>query len=415
MPIQSSQTLEFGEFVLYPSEKILLHLDKAVRLNGVDFEILSYLARHPNVPISENDLIEAGWGKEAKLAPGNVSHHISKIRKRIGCDARRPKFIRTLYNYKKNAYCFIGQVRALEKDLPDSGSIVAEQPRGGRYKLTAHFFAPIFLGQDIYRRLTLADADSDWGENKIWDVESAKLRIYPTGVGVWQLAKSGSFSRVWQIAAWRKQIYREIMDRKHPLWSHTRELLRSMGETKLRDEFSKPGYVFSAIALESSTVKQSESITNALKAMCELTSFESNDPELNEKREIQMISGNLDSRGIEGFGTPDIDPGFASWDGVAYYCPPSYDRSLVDSLIEYESAVQGLWWACKSFCTLRVRNHTSSNGTSAGILPAIRKQFRQLKTVLANETPSQRSMVEAILDTSRITQMVESATEDALG
>jgi DNA-binding winged helix-turn-helix (wHTH) protein len=413
MPQDQVVRFEFGDFALYPDEKILLHFDKVVSMPGKNFEILSYLVQHANAFASKKEIAERVWGREAKIADSNMSHLISKIRKAIGCDARRPKFIKTIYN--KNGYRFVGTVRKSGVADEQVQAITRLRASSPTFHLISHLYAPVFLGEEAFQKLNLPKVRNDWLEYKVLETAAAVLCLSPSGFGVWHLTQKHQVQAVTQIAMWRRDTYNEIFDRKHSISSRTKEVLRLIDA----DKYSKPelglvGYVFSVIQLEGKVSRRNETTRNLLKTLASLSRLEGAQTDGAEivKRENSLLSGEVEFGDLEEFGHSGEDLGFAGWGGVSICHPTTNSSPLSESLVEFEIVVQTLWWACKCVIGMRLSDDPKQVVRGRKLTPAIRRMYAQMRTILARETPSQRSMVEAILNTSRIKQMVEAAIDD---
>ncbi len=404
---------EFDDFALFPEEKVLLLLNKPISMAGKDFDILSYLVQHANSFVSKKEIVEAVWGPEIAVADGNMSHLISKIRKAIGCDARKPKYIRTIYN--KDGYRFIGTVRKSDAAGDQLRNITKARGPNTTHHLTSNLYVPVFLGEDAYQKLDLPEVRNDWIGYKVRQTETARLCLSPGGFGVWHLTQKHTVRDVSQIASWRKQTYDEILKGKHSITSRTKEILKSVGSHRSeRREIGKFGYVFSVVELEGTSLVRKETTHNLLKALASLSLLEGGRTETTEieKREIGLLSGELAFRGLEEFGQAGIDLGFAGWDGVSYFYSGNDGSSISEKLVGFEMGVQSLWWACKCVFEMRLANTPDLAGTSRDLTTAIKRNYAQIRTILPRESPSQRSMVEAVLNTSRIKQMVEAAVDD---
>ncbi len=404
---------EFDDFALFPDEKMLLRLNKPLPMPGKDFEILSYLVQHRNSFVSKNEIVESVWGPEIMVADSNMSHLISKIRKAIGCDARKPKYIKTVYN--KKGYRFMATVRRSDTEGDELRHITKGIGLNATHELTSHLYVPVFLGADAYHKLNLPEISNAWIEYKVRQTETGRLCLSPGGFGVWHLTQKHTVRDVPQIARWRRQTYYEILKRKHSITSRTNEIVKSIGADRLEEpEIGKFGYVFSVLELERTSLGRKEASRNLLKALTSLSLFEGNGIETTEieNRESSILSGELELRDLQEFGQAGIDIGFAGWGGVSYFHSDKDGPSISEKLVEFEIGVQSLWWACKCVFAMRFENDPSFTASLRGLKAAIRRNYARIGTILPTETPSQRSMVEAVLNTSRLKQMVEAAVDD---
>ncbi len=80
-------------------------LDKEeVRLSLREFELLAFLARHPNRVFERLHLLDMVWGRDTYVEPRTVDVHIRRLRTRVERDDARPELIQTVrgVGYKFN-------------------------------------------------------------------------------------------------------------------------------------------------------------------------------------------------------------------------------------------------------------------------------------------------------------------------
>jgi len=75
-----------------------------IRLSLREFELLSFLARHPNRVFERTQLLDLVWGRDTYVEPRTVDVHVRRLRTRIERDDRRPELILTVrgVGYKFN-------------------------------------------------------------------------------------------------------------------------------------------------------------------------------------------------------------------------------------------------------------------------------------------------------------------------
>jgi DNA-binding response OmpR family regulator len=84
-----------------------LHIDKASRrvfvnekeqiFTAKEFDLLTFLASHPNRVFSKDDLFERIWGIDSLGDISTVTVHIRKIREKIEADPSNPEYIETVW------------------------------------------------------------------------------------------------------------------------------------------------------------------------------------------------------------------------------------------------------------------------------------------------------------------------------
>lgn len=75
-----------------------VYLDnQEISLTTKEFEILNFLASHPNIVFSKEQLYDHIWGDDSYGDIATIAVHIKKIRDKIEKDPQNPRFIDTLW------------------------------------------------------------------------------------------------------------------------------------------------------------------------------------------------------------------------------------------------------------------------------------------------------------------------------
>jgi TolB-like protein/Flp pilus assembly protein TadD len=101
------RTLTFGRFSLDPRGGLMLG-ERSVRLTPKALALLAFMAGRPNEVIAKQELFAAVW-PEVAVGDAALVTCIQEIRKALGDDARRPRYIETLH---RRGYRFIGKLAA---------------------------------------------------------------------------------------------------------------------------------------------------------------------------------------------------------------------------------------------------------------------------------------------------------------
>jgi predicted ATPase/DNA-binding winged helix-turn-helix (wHTH) protein len=99
----------FGEFRLYPAQRLLVRGDDRVPIRSTDFSLLQHLVENPGRPIDKDELRTEVW-RRAVVVSGAIAAHITAVRDFIG-----PGFIGTLIGV---GYQFIGKVEPIYSPPP---------------------------------------------------------------------------------------------------------------------------------------------------------------------------------------------------------------------------------------------------------------------------------------------------------
>ena len=68
-----------------------------IRFPNREFELLKFLAQHPNIVFSKEQLFEKIWGYDYVGDSATVMVHINRIREKIEDDSKNPKILETVW------------------------------------------------------------------------------------------------------------------------------------------------------------------------------------------------------------------------------------------------------------------------------------------------------------------------------
>ena len=153
---------QFGEFRLYPEEKVLFRGDRVVEVTPKAVDVLSALVENAGEIVSKEDIIRRVW-PDSFVEEANLSHHIFKLRKALD-DGDGRKVIETV---PKRGYRFVAQLR------PVSPPIGFENPTRKRQRL------PVAIAVGVLSVLFLAGG---------WFVYSRRAPTAPAAVAIRSIA-----------------------------------------------------------------------------------------------------------------------------------------------------------------------------------------------------------------------------------
>jgi TolB-like protein/cytochrome c-type biogenesis protein CcmH/NrfG len=114
------RTLTFGRYRLDPRGG-LMSGERSVRLTPKALALLSFMAGRPNQVIAKQELFAAVW-PEVAVGDAALVSCIQEIRKALGDDARRPRYIETLH---RRGYRFIGKLAAAPAAMGGTAAALA--------------------------------------------------------------------------------------------------------------------------------------------------------------------------------------------------------------------------------------------------------------------------------------------------
>jgi two-component system KDP operon response regulator KdpE len=94
-PDNRPETLKLGDVEIdFVQRRVTTGL-KQVRLTPKEFDLLQYLATHPNVPLAHARLLQSVWGPDYGEEVEYLRVFVNQLRKKIEKDPSRPKYIVT--------------------------------------------------------------------------------------------------------------------------------------------------------------------------------------------------------------------------------------------------------------------------------------------------------------------------------
>ncbi len=89
--------LKFGSFILHTDKHELTSLQQTIRLTSCEFAFLHALVTHPNHPLSREHLMTLARGKDHNAFDRSIDVQISKLRKLLEKDPKKPRYIQTVW------------------------------------------------------------------------------------------------------------------------------------------------------------------------------------------------------------------------------------------------------------------------------------------------------------------------------
>jgi DNA-binding winged helix-turn-helix (wHTH) protein len=420
----SNLIYEFGGYRLNPNNRLLYHFERQVEISGRDFDILLYLVQNPNTLMQKSEITQAVWGKERAMHEGNLSNHIAKIRKTLGCDPHRPTFIRTLRG-GRGGYRFVAPVKASEMKVPEEEMLSPAQTKGqmtlgaSNFEIDAHIFVPVFLGSHVFDQMPQIAKETEWLPYKEIEIRNGRLCVLPAGIAVVHLTRACSFPALVDVANWRKAFYKKIFDERAGFGRQTDELLKSFSneDNGTFDSIAgRSGYAYSLLVLKAPRSKDPERIRSVLEILSCPKPLETKDDSKHERSRVLAVERHLLDKGLKSsdireFGMAGSDLGFASWEGVSYFNLNNADEKDIRDLVDFQIAVHALWWLSKCLTNAWLADPEVAAVKLQHYFPELKRMFMKLKNIGAQESTSQRTMTEAVLAVNRVTQMVEETLE----
>jgi two-component system KDP operon response regulator KdpE len=91
---ESSNPIHLGDFHIDPQTRIVSVGGKEVHLTPKEFDLLTYMARHPGKVLTHGALLNAVWGSQSMQQPEYLRVFINQLRKKIE-SGETPRYILT--------------------------------------------------------------------------------------------------------------------------------------------------------------------------------------------------------------------------------------------------------------------------------------------------------------------------------
>jgi DNA-binding response OmpR family regulator len=89
--------LVFGDLSIDLDERQVVRDRQPVEMTRTEFDLLALLASHPGIVLTREKLLDGVWGYSFEGYQRTVDTHITRLRKKIETDPRRPALIRTVW------------------------------------------------------------------------------------------------------------------------------------------------------------------------------------------------------------------------------------------------------------------------------------------------------------------------------
>jgi DNA-binding response OmpR family regulator len=92
-----SERFSFGDVVVDPPTREATKGGVPLTLTAREFDLLTFLARHPRRVFSRDQLMAGVWGYQAAVDTGTVTVHVRRLREKIEDDPSAPAHLQTVW------------------------------------------------------------------------------------------------------------------------------------------------------------------------------------------------------------------------------------------------------------------------------------------------------------------------------
>ncbi|MBT1066091.1 response regulator transcription factor [Bowmanella sp. Y26] len=96
-PMDATTKLHLGRLCIDQAQHVASLGQQTLELTATEFELLYYLARHPNQVFSRSQLLESVWGYHHSGYEHTVNSHINRLRNKVEQNPNQPQIIQTVW------------------------------------------------------------------------------------------------------------------------------------------------------------------------------------------------------------------------------------------------------------------------------------------------------------------------------
>ncbi|MDQ6422281.1 response regulator transcription factor [Paenibacillus sp. LHD-117] len=95
--VANAERIDIRELSIHKSSRRVYVREREIALTAREYDVLLFLASHPNRVFGKDELFERIWGFDSNGDIATVTVHISRIREKIEADPSNPQFIETVW------------------------------------------------------------------------------------------------------------------------------------------------------------------------------------------------------------------------------------------------------------------------------------------------------------------------------
>src|SRR5262245_44491456 len=86
-----------GDLVIDPTAHSVYISGRSIELSALEFRLLHYMALHPGMVFSRDQLLDSVWGNDRTVTPRSVDVYIRRIREKVEIEPQQPIYIQTVH------------------------------------------------------------------------------------------------------------------------------------------------------------------------------------------------------------------------------------------------------------------------------------------------------------------------------
>jgi phosphate regulon transcriptional regulator PhoB len=96
-PVPQKAKLQRGDLTIDPTAHSVAVAGRRVDLSALEFRLLHYLAQHPGMVFTRDQLLDRVWGNDRSVTPRSVDVYIRRLREKIEPAPEEPHYVHTVH------------------------------------------------------------------------------------------------------------------------------------------------------------------------------------------------------------------------------------------------------------------------------------------------------------------------------
>jgi phosphate regulon transcriptional regulator PhoB len=95
--VANRSAVKRGDLMIDPTAHTVRVKGGVVELSALEFRLLYYLASHPGIVFSRDQLLDRVWGNDRSVTPRSVDVYIRRVREKIELQPQEPAYVQTVH------------------------------------------------------------------------------------------------------------------------------------------------------------------------------------------------------------------------------------------------------------------------------------------------------------------------------
>lgn len=230
----SQKQYVFGDFILVPTERQLLHVGTPLKLPPKSFNLLQLLIERAGSLVTEDEILKNLWPDEFVNSEG-INVRVSEIRRVLGDSVKNPKFIETVH---KHGYRFCHSVKPLlvyeTEHQSETTDVLSSQSKSR--EPTSEYQEPIDAARNANRLGRYEEAKAIWNDLSAEATRTHNEKLLPRPSVSWLECQPVSRSNVRAVYEFMRKYFGDESPRQNRIleWQQiNRDILTAVYDKRI--------------------------------------------------------------------------------------------------------------------------------------------------------------------------------------